>query len=47
VPASVTVAAGATTATFPITTATVTSSKSVTITARRGTTVRATLTVTP
>jgi len=47
VPASVTVAAGATTATFPITTRTVTSSTSVTITATRGTSRTATLIVTP
>ena len=47
VPASVTVAAGATTATFLIATKTVTSSTSVTITAKRGTSRTATLTVTP
>lgn len=46
VPASVTVAAGETTATFAITTAAVTSTKSVTISAARGVTVKAILTVT-
>ena len=48
VPASVTVAAGATTATYPITTAVVTSSRTATISARGGgVTVRADITVTP
>jgi peptidoglycan/xylan/chitin deacetylase (PgdA/CDA1 family) len=47
VPASVKVLAGATTATFPITTAAVTSRRFVTISARRGVTIRAILTVTP
>jgi hypothetical protein len=47
VPASVNVLAGATTATFPITTAAVTWRRSVTISARRGVTIRAILTVTP
>jgi hypothetical protein len=48
VPASVTVAAGATTATYSITTSTVTSARTVTISARGGyVTVRADITVTP
>ena len=46
VPASVTVAAGQTTATFTVTTSAVTSTRTATISARRGVTVRATLTVT-
>ena len=47
VPANVTVAAGATSATFTVTTKTVTSSTSVAISATKGGTLTATLTVTP
>jgi hypothetical protein len=47
VPASVTVAAGQTTATFAITTLAVTQNRTATISARRSVTVSAVLTVTP
>jgi hypothetical protein len=47
VPASVTVAAGQKTATFTITTSAVTANRTATISARRGVTVSAVLTVTP